>query len=69
MSNVLFDGFYYLVFIVYKNLKSKHPFFVAIFRVLEMLQFSSVNYMCQVCELYFYFQCVQNFGQYLYLSI
>ena len=34
-----------------------------------MLQFWSVNYICQVCKLYFYFGHVRNFGQYLYLSV
>ena len=34
-----------------------------------MLKFWSVNYICQVCKLYFYFGHVRNFGQYLYLSI
>ena len=34
-----------------------------------MLKFWSVNYICQVCKLYFYFGHVQNFGQYLYLSV
>ena len=29
--------------------------FLAIFPVLEMLKFWSVNYICQVCKLYFYF--------------
>ena len=32
-----------------------------------MLKFWSVNYICQVCKLYFYFGHVRNFGQYLYL--
>ena len=34
-----------------------------------MLKFWSVNHICQVCKLYFYFGCVQHFGQYLYLSV
>ena len=34
-----------------------------------MLQFWSVNYIYQVCKLHIYFEHVQNFGQYLYLSI
>ena len=34
-----------------------------------MLKFWSVNYICQVCKLYFYFGHVRNFGQYLYLSV
>ena len=62
--------FSFLVFSVYKNPKSNHHLlFLAIFPDLEMLQFLSVNYICQVCKLYFYFGHVQNFGQYLYLSI
>ena len=43
--------------------------FVAIFPVLEMLKFWSVNYICQTCKLYFYFGHVRNFGQYLVLSM
>ena len=43
--------------------------FLAIFPDLEMLKFWSVNYICQVCKLYFYFGHVRNFGQYLYFSV
>ena len=53
-----------LVFSVFKYLK-----FLAIFPVLKTLKFWSVNYICQVCKLYFYFERVQNFGQYLYLTV
>ena len=35
----------------------------------ESFIWGSVNYICQVCKLYFYFGHVQNFGQYLYLSV
>ena len=58
--------FSFLVFSVFKYLKSV---FLSIFPELEVLQFWSVNYICQVCKLYFYFGHVQNFGQYLYLSV
>ena len=34
-----------------------------------MLQFWSVSYVCQVCKSHIYFGYVQNFGQYLHLSI
>ena len=34
-----------------------------------MWKFWSVNYICQVCKLYFYFGHVGNFGQYLHLSV
>ena len=34
-----------------------------------MLQFWSVNYICQVCKLQIYFGHVQYFGQYLYLGL
>ena len=60
MFYLRFFSFSILVFSIYKNLKSKHHLLIlAIFPDLEMLQFWSVNYICQVCELYFYF------GQYL----
>ena len=60
----------FLVFSFCKNPKPNHHLlFLAIFPNLEMLQFWSVNYICQVCKLYFYFGHVWNFGQYLYLSV
>ena len=34
-----------------------------------MLQLWSVNYICQICKLHIYFGHVQNFGQYLHLSV
>ena len=44
----------FLVFSVYKYLKSNHYLlFLAIFPCLEMIQFLPVNYICQVCKLYF----------------
>ena len=43
--------------------------FLAIFPDLEMLQFWTVNYICQVCKSYFYFGHVRNFGQHFYLSV
>ena len=53
--------FSFLVFSVYKNLKSDyHLLFHSI-----LVQF----YVCQACKLYFYFGYVQNYGQYLYSSI
>ena len=53
MGNVLFEGFQY---------SNHHLLFLAICPDVEMLQFQSVNYICQVCELYFYFgHFVQNF--------
>ena len=62
--------FRFLVFSVYKNPKFNHHLpFLAIFPDLEMLQFWSVNYICQVYNLYFYFGHVQNFGKYLYFSV
>ena len=63
-----FLGFSFLVFSVFKNLKSNHLLFLTIFPDLGMLQFWSVNYICQVRKLYFKFGHVWNFGQYLYLS-
>ena len=62
--------FSFLIFSVYKNLKSNHNlFFLAIFPDLAMIQFWSVNDICLVCKLYFYFGHVSNFGQSLYLSV
>ena len=55
-----------LVFSVFKYLKFT---LLAIFPDLEMLKFWTVNYIYQVCKLYFYFGHVRNFGQYLYLSV
>ena len=69
MGNILFEGFYYLVFWFLAFLSILSLVFLAIFPVLEMLKFWSVNYICQVCKLYFYFGHVRNFGQYLYLSV
>ena len=69
MGNILFEGFQYLVFQFLAFLSILSPLFLAIFPDLEMLQFWSVNYICQVCKLYFYFRRVRNFGQYLYLSV
>ena len=60
MGNVLFEGFQY---------SNHHLLFLAIFPDVEMLRFQSVNYICQVCKLYFYFGYVGNLGQYLWLSI
>ena len=54
MGNVLLKAFYYLVFLVFSFYKSNHYLlFSAIFPNLEMLQFWSVNYICQVRKLYF----------------
>ena len=69
MSNVLFEGFQYLVFQFLAFLSILSLLFLAIFPDLEMLKFWSVNYICQVCKLYFYFGHVRNFEQYLYLSV
>ena len=43
--------------------------FLAIFLDLEMLKFWPVKYISQVCQLYFFFGNVLNFGQCLYLSV
>ena len=73
MGNFLFESFCYLVFFVFsvfKNIKSNHYLlFLPIFPDLEKLQFWSVNYICQVRKLCFYFGLVRNFGQCLYLSV
>ena len=62
--------FSFLVYSVYQNPKSTHhPLFLAIFPDLEMLQFWSKRYICQVWKLYLYFGHVRNVGQYLYLSV
>ena len=63
-----FLAFSFLVFSVFKNLKSNHPLFLAIFPDLVMLQFWSVNHICQVRKLCFKSGHAWNFGQYLYLS-
>ena len=60
----VFLVFSFLVFSVFKYLKSS---FSSNFPDLEMLQFWSVNYLCQACKLYFHFGHVQNFGQYVFL--
>ena len=66
----MFLVFSFLVFSVCKNLKSNHcVLFIAIFPDLVMLQFWSVNYICQLSKLCFYFRHVRNFGQHLYLSV
>ena len=66
----VFSIYFFLVFSVYKNPKSnQHLLFLAIFPDSKMLQFWSVNCICQVYKLYFYFGYVWNFGQYLYLSV
>ena len=60
----------FLVFNVCKNPKSNHHLlFLAIFSDPQMLQFLSVNYIYQIWKLYFYFEHVRNFEQYLYLSV
>ena len=69
MGNILFEGFQYLIFQFLAFLSILSLVFLAIFPVLQMLKFWSVNYICQVCKLYFYFGPVRNFGQYLYLSV
>ena len=70
MFYLRFLGFSFLVCSVYKNSNSNHHLrYLAIFRDPEMLEFWSVNYICQVCKLCFYFGHVRNFGQYLYLSV
>ena len=52
----------FLVFRVYKNLKSNHHLlFLALFSDLEMIEFWFVNYIGQVCKLYFLGEHVQNF--------
>ena len=69
MGKVLFGSLQCLVFQVLAFLSVLSLLFVAIFTDLEMLQFWSVNYIYQVCKLRVYFEHVQNFGQYLYLSV
>ena len=69
MRNILFEGLQYLVFQFLAFLSILSLVFLAIFPVLEMLMFWSVNYICQVCKLFFYFGHVRHFGQYLYLSV
>ena len=54
-------GFWFLVFQFLTFLSILSLVFLAIFHTLEMLKFWSVNYICQVCKLYFYFGNVQNF--------
>ena len=71
MGKIVFEGFWHLVFqlLAFTNPKSNHHLlFLAIFPDMEIWQIWSVNYICQVCKLYFYFGHVQHFGQYLYLS-
>ena len=58
--------FSFLVFSIFKCLKFS---FSSNFRVLEKLKIWFVNYICQLCKLYFYFGHVRNFGQYLYLKV
>ena len=53
MDNILFEVFYY---------SNHHVLFLAIFPDVGMLQFQSVNYICQVCKLYFYFGHVRKSG-------
>ena len=53
--------FSFLVFSIFKYL-----LFLAIFPDLKMLQFWSVNYVCQVCKLYIYFEHGRHFQKYLY---
>ena len=65
MDNVLFGSLQYLVFQVLAFLSILSLLFVAVFTDLEMIQFWSINYICQVCKLHIYFGHVQNFGQYL----
>ena len=69
MGNILFKGFQYLVFQFLAFLSILSLVFLAIFPVLEMLKFWSVIYICQVCNLYFYFGHIRNFRQFLYLSV
>ena len=46
--------FIFLVFSVYKNLNSNHHLlYLTILPDLEVMQSSSVSYICQVCKLYF----------------
>ena len=69
MAIVLFEGFQYLVFQFLAFLSILSLLFLAIFPDLELLKFWFVNYICQVCKLYFCFGHIQSFGQYLYLSV
>ena len=49
--------FTFLVFSVYKEFKfDHHLLFLVIFSDLQMIQFWSVNYVCQVCKLYLLFR-------------
>ena len=69
MGKVLFEDFWYLVFKFVAFSSILRLLFLAIFLDLEMLKFWSLNYMCQICKLCFYFGHARNFGQYLYLSV
>ena len=62
-------GFLVFSFLVFSFLSILSLIFLAIFPDLEMLKFWSVNYICQVWKVYFYFGHVRNSGQYIYLSV
>ena len=51
MENVLFEFFWYLDFWSLAFLSILSLLFPAIFLDLEMLQFWSVNHLCQICKL------------------
>ena len=57
MENILFEGFYLLVFKFLALLSILNLHFPAIFSVLEMLKCWSINYICQVCKLYIFWTC------------
>ena len=69
MGSILFEGLQYRVFQFLVFLSILSLLLLAIFPDFEMLKFWSVNYICQVCKLYFYFGHARNFVQYLYLSV
>ena len=56
MCNVLFEGFEYLAFSFLAFLSILSLFVLVFFPDLGMLHFWSVNYIWQVCKLYFYLE-------------
>ena len=68
---VLVEGalvFSFLVFSIYENHNSNHNLLVlALFPDLEVMQFWSINYVCQICNYISCFGHARNFRQYLYL--
>ena len=68
MGNVLLESFYYLAFLDFSIFKYLKSIFSSNFPDLAMLQFWSVNYICQVWKLYIFLDMSEILDN-IYISV